>query len=104
MVQTHIIVIFLKEYAVFDPEGQTGVYLLDLSYNLYSCNHIYKFNNMYNLLAYLSALFPAGGMMIGIGYLDSTELSIVLVCLGLYGLTATYRSGSITNQVEIGPK
>ena len=67
-------------------------------------NHIYKFKNLFNLLAYLSALFPAGGMMIGIGYLDSTELSIVLVCLGLYGLTATYRSGSITNQVEIGPK
>ena len=67
-------------------------------------NHIHKFYNLYSLLAYLSALFPAGGMMIGIGYLDSTELSIVLVCLGLYGLTATYRSGSITNQVEIGPK
>ena len=42
--------------------------------------------------------------MIGIGYLDRTQLSLVLVCLGLYGLTATYRSGSITNQVEIGPK
>ena len=52
----------------------------------------------------LIALFHAGGMMIGVGYLNSDQLPIVLVCLGLYGLTATYRSGSITNQVEIAPK
>ncbi len=54
--------------------------------------------------ACVAALFPAAGIMVGLGFLTGQDVSLVLACLGFYGITSTYRSGSLPNQIEIAPK
>ena len=52
----------------------------------------------------LSAMYPAAIVMFVIGMLTSDQVSIILTCLRLWGLCASYRSGSQTNQIEIAPR
>ena len=53
---------------------------------------------------FFAAMYPAAVLMVVIGLLTKDQIPLVLTCLGLWGICATYRSGSQTNQIEIAPR